>query len=379
METEDFSHLTRELDITKSRVFLSKKNAAFLGSLMCTLDFQWTRSLPTAGTDGKVLQWNPDYYEKLPKGTNLNTDSRATDLQHELWHVALLHQIRRGARNAEIWNIACDIRIDLMLEAEGCSFIGIDGVPRDKKYLGWAEEDIYDDLINNNPPTHSCTCCSHTMPISDANKQNIVNNVVQAIQQAKLAGQAGNLPGAIQETINKFLEPVIPWQTLLMKFFTDLMDEDYTWARPNRRYQDIYLPSKFTDDGRLEHLVYFLDVSGSTTDKELLRFNSEVKYVQETLKPRKLTMVQFDTMVQDVKEFVEDEPFDEIHLTGRGGTSFEPVKQYIEKHKPTAAIIFSDMECAPMDKPNIDIPIIWCISGNYNPPIHVGKAIRIKD
>src|SRR5690606_10120403 len=113
-------------------------------------------------------------------------------------------------------------------------------------------------------------------------------------------------------------------------FFTDLLDEDYSWKRPNRRYQDMYLPSRFTDDGRLAHLAYYLDVSGSITDPQVLRFNSEVKYIQEDLKPEKLTLIQFSDKITQVKEFEVDEPFDEIKVVGRGGTLYAPIKEHME-------------------------------------------------
>ncbi len=368
----DLNVLSKELDKTKSSVFLSKKNAAFLGSLMCSLNFNWSRDLPTAGTDGIELVWNPDYFKSLP------VESRSTDLQHELWHVAFLHSARRGTRNPEIWNIACDIKIDLMLEAEGCTFVGINGVPRDKKYVGWVEEDIYDDLINNNPPVNmKCTCCASEMPLTDQTIQATVNAVVQAVHQAKVGG-AGNIPGNIETMLKEFLEPVIPWQVVLMNFFTDLLDEDYSWKRPNRRYQEMYLPSRFTDDGRLEHLMYFLDVSGSISDHDILRFNSEVKYIQEVLKPQKLTLVQFDTEIQDVKEFAEDDPFDEIKVIGRGGTCLVPVREYIQKHQPTAAIILSDLFVAPMRPLDHDIPVIWIAVNNPEATVPFGKLLHIK-
>lgn len=368
----DLHELTRELDRTKSTVFLDKRNAAFLGSLMCSLEFKWDESLPTAGTDGVELLWNPDYFKSLP------TASRTTDLSHELWHVALLHNIRRGSRNAEVWNIACDIRIDLMLEQMGFTFEGINGVERDPKYIDWIEEDIYDDLIKNPPPQlPKCSCCASQMPESKVSAQATVNKVVQAVHQAKLSGQAGNLPGAITETLKKFLEPIIPWEKELMQFFTDLLDEDYSWARPNRRYQDMYLPSRFTDDGRLEHLMYFLDVSYSITNPDLVRFNSEVKYIQEVLKPERLTLVQFDVVIEKVDELKEGEPFNELVIQGRGGTCLRCVHDYIEKHKPTAAIIFSDLEVTPMRPLDPEIPVIWVAIRNKGAKVPFGKLIHI--
>ena len=264
-----------------------------------------------------------------------------------------------------------------MLEKMGFSFEGVGGVHRDKKYIDWVEEDIYDDLQKNPPPKSKCTCCVSMMPDNKELQQNTINQVVQAMHQATLAGQAGNLPGAIKDTLKKFLEPVVPWEVKLMKFFTDLLDEDYTWARPNRRYSDMYLPSKFTDDGKLTHLMYFEDVSGSIGPKDSIRFNSEVKYVWETLKPEKMTLVQFDTDIQEVKEFKEGDPFEEFKVSTGGGTCLVCVRDYIQEHKPTAAIIFSDMYVAPMDPLDFDIPIIWVSIGKGGHTPNFGELIHI--
>lgn len=121
----DYHNISRELDRTKAQVFMSEHNPAFLGSLMCSLNFMWTRDMPTAATDGVNYWWNPDYFVSLP------AESKKTELCHELWHVALLHQVRRGSRDPLLWNIACDIRIDLLLEEQGFTFEGINGVERD--------------------------------------------------------------------------------------------------------------------------------------------------------------------------------------------------------------------------------------------------------
>lgn len=376
----DLYAITRELDRTKSAVFLDKRNAAFLGSLMCSLNFVWSRDIPTAATNGVTFWWNPEWFLKL------DPEVRKTVLMHELWHVARLHMIRLENRNPRYWNYACDIRINNDLEREGASFFGVEDCWKDQQYDAngiMAEEDIYD-LITKDPSKINGSSWQDAgeegdmIPLTNQQKQTVINTVVQAVHQAKLSGQAGNLPGGIQEILNKFLEPIIPWQTVLMQFFTDLLNEDYSWKRPNRRYHDMYLPSRFTDDGRLEHLIYYLDVSGSVTDAQALRFNSEVKFIQETLKPQRLTLVQFDTIIQDVKEFKEEDPFDEITIIGRGGTSFVPVREHMIEHKPTAAIIFSDMWCSPMQPLDDEIPVIWVAIDNRSATVPFGKLIHIK-
>lgn len=376
----DLYAITRDLDRTKSAVFLDKRNAAYLGSLMCSLNFTWSRDIPTAATNGVTFWWNPEWFLKL------DPEVRKTVLMHELWHVARLHMIRLENRNPRYWNYACDIRINNDLEREGASFFGVEDCWKDQQYDAngiMAEEDIYD-LITKDPSKINGSSWQDAgeegdmIPLTNQQKQTVINTVVQAVHQAKLSGQAGNLPGGIQEILNKFLEPIIPWQTVLMQFFTDLLNEDYSWKRPNRRYHDMYLPSRFTDDGRLEHLIYYLDVSGSVTDAQALRFNSEVKFIQETLKPQRLTLVQFDTIIQDVKEFKEEDPFDEITIIGRGGTSFVPVREHMIEHKPTAAIIFSDMWCSPMQPLDDEIPVIWVAIDNRSATVPFGKLIHIK-
>ncbi len=377
MDASTVQQLNREMDRVKSQVFLNK-NAAFFGSLLCSLDFKWDTSIETAATDGVSIWWNPEFFKQIESGTN------KTILMHELEHAARLHHIRAGNRDPEIWNYACDIRINNGLENEGYSFKQVENCWKDHSFDMnglMAEEDIYDLLIKNNvkPKTGSWNGSGKgDMLPNKADKQTAVNNVVRAVQQAKLSGNAGSIPGGVEELINKFTTPIVPWEQVLMQFFTDMLSEDFSWKRPNRRYSDMYLPSRFTDDGRLTHLMYFLDVSGSISETDIIRFNSEVKYIQEELKPEKLSLVQFDTKIQQVDEFEEGQPFNKIDIIGRGGTCLECVHAYIERHDPTAVVVFSDLYCKPMQPLKDNIPIIWAVN-NMNNSGPFGKTIRVID
>lgn len=376
--SHDYQSLNREMDRVKSLVFLGN-NAAFFGSLMCSLEFAWSTEIETAATDGIHIWWNPDFFKSLPPTTS------KTVLMHELEHAARLHHIRQGSRDPKIWNYACDIRINNGLEKEGYSFAQVENCWKDHSFdengLA-AEEDIYDLLIqkNFNPPSGAWSPDGNgdMLPSKNFDKQTAINNVVRAVQQAKIAGGAGSIPGGVEELINKFTNPVVRWEVVLKQFFTDMLNEDFSWKRPNRRHQDIYLPSRFTEDGRLEHLMYFLDVSGSISEQDIIRFNSEVKYIQEDLQPKKLTLVQFDTRIQQVDVLEEGQPFNEIHIVGRGGTCLECVHDYIEEHNPTAVVVFSDLECRPMQPLKNDIPIVWAVNNMYRTG-PFGQTIRVID
>jgi predicted metal-dependent peptidase len=369
-EDLDLQFMTRELDKTKSLVFVGR-SAAFMGSLMCSMEFRWDRSIKTAATNGVSLWWNPDFFLKL------KPETRKTILVHELWHPGLLHMIRCGDRDPEIWNIACDHKINLQLIDEGYSFEGIEWGCMNPKYRGWVEEDIYDDLIKDHIPPPPGYEPDMVKP-SDEEITRAVNNVVRAVHQSKQGGGAGSLPGNVEAILKNFLAPVVPWEQLLHRFMSDLIEESTSWRRPNRRFTDAYLPSRWEDEGRLTHLMYIEDVSGSISDKDALRFNSEVKYVKETYKPKKLSLVQFDTAITQELVFEEDDPFEEIKIVGRGGTCLVCVREHIIQHRPTAVIIFSDLCCAPMEPLPFDIPVIWVCISNRSATVPFGTLIHIK-
>ena len=376
--------LNREMDRVKSKVFMGS-SSAFLGSIMCSLNFSWNESIPTAGTNGINLWFNTEFF------TGLKIDTRKTVLVHELWHVARMHPIRRGDRDPKNWNYACDIRINNDLENEGFSFEGIEWCWKDQSVDRngiLCEEQIYDLLMQGKikkPKTGSWGDQSgqgdleEAIEITNVMKQQIINVVAQAVQQATLAGQAGTIPGGIKSTLDTFLAPIVPWTSTLYQFFTELEEENYSYKHVNRRYLalDMTMPGKYKDESKLADLAYFIDVSGSITDEQVLRCNSELKYIQQEIKPGKLTIIQFDTQIQDIRVFLEDEPFDKIEIIGRGGTCLRCVKKYIDEHKPTAVVIFSDLECDPMAQPKDDIPIIWVVLSNYGFKPTFGKVIKI--
>lgn len=394
----DTQKLRRELDKVMAKVFIGQ-SSAFLGSIMCGLDVIWDRSIPTAATNGLKLWWNPDFFESCDFETNL------TVLKHELWHPASLHMLRMKDRDPKLWNIACDIRINNDLENEKGNKVGKDwyvdhSVDRNGKTT---EEDIYDLLHSNSIPMPKNGSFGDPggegdmrgLPkpgegepddghpsqaeLTPAEQAQLVANVVAAKQAATLANQAGNIPGGVEDFINDFLAPVIPWERQLMKFFTDLNEEDYSWSRPNRRYSDIYLPTMVKDESRLQHLNFYFDVSCSVTDDQAARVVSEVKYIQEVIQPTKLSLIQFDTKIQHEDQFELGDVIDGLTIHGRGGTCLKCVHKHIEADQPSAVVIFSDLFCRKMDKLPSGIPVIWVCIGNPSAEVDFGELIHIKE
>lgn len=376
-EELDYGLLDRLFDRTKTQVFLGK-NASFMGSLLCSMNFSWVEDIPTACTDGVTLWWNPRFFLKL------NKEARVTILLHELWHPALLHMVRRGDRHPKVWNWAADIVINNQLDDEGHTFDWFKPW-MDHKYDGWTTEDVYDALMKEyglagTPDEFDCDIIEPDDPAERAIiEQTVVGNVVTATVTAQMSN--GDVPGEVEIVLKRFLSPKLPWEQLLYRFFNELANNDYSWSRPNRRHSDIYLPGMIEDAGALDHIMYFQDVSGSISDGDSIRFNSEFKYVKETFKPKKMTFAQFDTRIQQVDVFEEDDPFDEIKIVGRGGTSLICVRDFIIEQKPTAVVIFSDLEC-PLMEPlpaGQEIPVIWVCLNNPKAKVNFGQLIHLRE
>src|ERR1035438_2587366 len=96
---------------------------------------QDAKSCPTFQVDGSTLEYNPDFMDTL-------SDAELTGvLAHEVMHCALLHPFRRGARDPETWNRACDLVINPQLInakltlPHGALFEpGFDGLSADQAY-----------------------------------------------------------------------------------------------------------------------------------------------------------------------------------------------------------------------------------------------------
>ena len=361
---------------------LGEPKARFLTSLLYSLKLVWADDIPTAGTNGIVLKINPKFFYGLSK------EERLFVILHELWHVAKLHSIRRESRDPKLWNIACDYHINNLLLKENYSSFKITVMKdcfKDEKFKDLSEEEIYEELLKEYPnglPDNEYLeghLSGDLEELDQEEKSKAIAKVMEATQTAKAMGC--DVGSGITSLLSKFIKPSINWKKILYKYMTALLDKsDYSWRKPNRRFSDIYLPSRVESDGRLTHLLYFLDVSGSIEESQIVRFNSEIRHIKESLNPDKLTLVQFDARIQRVDVFTSNQKFTNIHIVAGGGTSYNEVYDYILKEKPTASVIFTDLCCTPMQE--VDSPVIWVTREEdlkYATMPLFGKTIVIKE
>lgn len=365
------------MEKVKGHLFF-KKGAGFLGSLMANVKFVWTRDVEGMGISPTHIYWNPDVFSKEDFQTSV------TSLAHELWHNALMHSFRRGNRCPEIWNIAADHVINLLLKAHGFYMGGFAWI-MDDKYIGWSTEDVYDDLIRggmkpNSTPGNSCSPAGKDIIESEGTPEEFamaVQNVIQAQTVSKLTDKPGVIPGEVAILIQNFLHPVLPWHRMMARYFEAMIEELYSLARPNRRFDDPFRPSLMGREG-LENPILAADISGSITDEQILRFFSEGKHLFEEFRPEAMTFVTFDTAVHDVFRLERDDPYDTFEITGRGGTDLNDLYRFCEEEEDrSVVVIFTDLCVDIPPKPNFDI--IWVVFGNPSAEVPYGTLLHFND
>lgn len=179
------------------------------------------------------------------------------------------------------------------------------------------------------------------IPVSKAT-QNLMNEVVR---QMDLGSKGrGSLPGNIIDQINKLNEPPqIKWQSLIVKQIgKQVCGKRKSPNRLNRRDpKSIYKKGNLND--RLHPIVVAFDVSGSVSNKELMYFLNELQALSDKMK-LPITYIQFDWDIQNVETIAPNEK-PSFNLHGRGGTSFQPVFDYLKDKqypKETQLFIFTD-------------------------------------
>ena len=176
----------------------------------------------------------------------------------------------------------------------------------------------------------------------------------------------GSIPGNMVEQIKASLIVKLDYRKVLSSFHTSILSSHrhLTRMRPNRR-------SGFDQMGSIyelaSKLLVAVDVSGSVTSKTLQAFYSVIarffKYGIETI-----DTIQFDTKLRELETFKKASK--EIKITGRGGTNFQPIFDYIREHRQyDGLIILTDGYATP---PKVDFPmrtkVLWICQGEreYN-------------
>ena len=389
-----------QLAFIRARITLMSTNP-FYAHLVMKMPLQWMENVPggISCTDGTNLMINPVAYIAMPKPEQIST------LVHEVLHCAAGHLFRRGNREPLRWNIAGDVYIANVIEADKLAsitaseqFLQQSGISR-QLFRQMTTDQIYDALPaqpqskgggrgkgkgqgDDKTDGHGhwqeggCYCEAKDSAERSQKEAQWKQNVIEAGQVA------GNSHGAWRELV-KAAMPKLPFHLKLYEYLNRGIGGDTTWNTLNRRWlwQGTYLPSDTqTVMGRVAMMV---DTSGSMSSEQLQLVFGYIRAFRDQ-HPCVMDIIQCDWDVVDAAQHKTYDEYDQLpdkfEVIGRGGTNFDaPFKRLREKKiEPKVAIYCTDGygSCSEKDP---GYPVLWVVVRGdraFKPPF--GEVIYVE-
>ena len=309
----------------------------------------------TAWTDYTRIGYDPAFVESLDMKVVLFV------LAHEIMHIVLKHNTRRGNRNPEKWNYACDFAINWMLHKDG--FVIWEKACLDAQYADMSAEQIYEILpekydggdqgglsgdLRAPPPMDEEERAEHEVAINRA--------IAQSAMMAKARGQ---LPGSLEKLIDKIYDEPVPWDKVLEDYMTRVVKNNENWSHRNRRFSSVVLPSLKTPG--MNELVVIGDTSRSMFLKSVFeRVGTAIDYIVRVVKPLNVHVIWADDA--DCANQEDFEPGQDIilHPKGGGGTDMRKPLRFAEERSPEVVVLVTDGYTPWPDAPTPFPLIIAC-------------------
>lgn len=312
----------------------------FFASIALKLKLEISDEVEVAATDGDRIIFNPNIDKRYSKA-----DIRFIYL-HEICHVVLLHMFRRGSKNPQLWNMACDYAVNSMLMEIPRMTIPSGGL-YNFKYQNWSAEEIYEDLYKKKPEELGQPSF---LDVLDAKPEGTPDTSVEAKAEAVKAivrealhtsKKAGNTPAGLLRVLGGYVQPRLNYKELLKKYMNSFRNDDYRWSRPNpRHYPRHYLPSRRSE--AMGSLSIVIDTSGSIDSEVLSQFESEIKEILSVTPPERLEIIYCDSEVAGVDEVnTYDVGGFKLEPRGGGGTDMSPA---FAQAQGDLVICFTDMQ-----------------------------------
>ena len=362
---------------------------------------------PTAATDGRKFYYNSRFIMML-------ADEKECEFLfgHEVLHCIYEHIGRRVDNNheAQLSNIAADYcvngdlikhKIGKMITTVPCLY--------ESKYYGWSYEKVYQNLYDNaekidigelleqlldehleheqstgtaikegDGDKESGKGTSGRPKLSEKEKNEIKDELREALVTAVKNSTAGDLPQGVKRIIQNITEPKMNWRELIRTSIQSLIKNDYSFIKPNRKGWDLdaVLPGMTNDE--MIHVAIFIDLSGSITD-QAKDFLGETIGIMEEFQQFQVHLACFDTEVYNYKIFTNDN-FDEIReyeLKGGGGTDFECIFKHMKENliEPEKLVVFTDGYPWNSWGDPLYADTLWVIHGDQNPNPPFGQFV----
>jgi len=350
---------------------------------------------------GKVeCLYSPSYVDEL------NIESIIAVIKHEIEHIIRMHiprskELKNNSHALNIWNIAADWVINGEYDDPRIKDLpsNLCYIPNSQNPGKWLQSEImslssdmtseeffkwlYDNteynnglLISKNSGNEiNISFDNHdvwsTCEVSDEDMRNAAKDLVRFATSS-----CGKSPGHLLEDIKKLEKSEINWTHLFRGIIGRSAGGKRSTFSKRHRKRDVFGIKGYSNRSNIP-LTIFVDTSASVSSRMLGKFFSEIESASQKFK---ITLVEFDYMVQQVKRYHKGD-WNDIKIKGRGGTSFINCLNYAEENGLIGKmnIMFTDGESIiPSKKP---YPFLWVIVGNNLKNINEfwGEVIYIKN
>lgn len=378
----------------------------FFGSVVASVGYKENKDIPTAGTDGETIYYNPEYLE------GLSVEEQTFIFAHEVCHIAFNHILRSEGKNPELWNIATDGVINQFLKRDGLKMApcvvdmaeainydaeqlyekqsqeqsggesGEDSQKEDKSKqdVGHDTHSMWEQAVKKHKEQQEKTDKKdkektelESMGEKDAFKKNLEDKKKQLeeLKEAisKQASQAGTSTNRDIRTVNDIgtAKPLIDWRYVLR----EAIKYDVDWSYKNATLEDGVVSANLEEQPMPETEIV-IDTSGSINEVLLKNFLRECKNI---LQHTKLKVGCFDTEFYGFHEIRTEEDIEKMRFEGGGGTDFDVAVGAFSRRVENK-IIFTDGEASMPDMP---LDAIWIVFGNRKIYPNGGKVIYIDE
>lgn len=421
--------------------------APYMGGLLGRLTPVYTFHIDTFATDGTRLFINLQFANKL------DLTEKVFVLLHELMHCLLNHMSRGAGDDPTRSNIAADYECNITIADLGLIKIntmkGI-GAYVDKKYSSWGYEKIYADssMSMSQPPQKKepnkssgdsgqgqqgnkpnpdddsngqvqpqdttpmgSRSSTDSLPSGSVLSQSDGSNLAkvegsddtgaESVEKVwkdlanEVSKKIGNAPGGsmFKNKLDLLYKTSTDWKRILRNVIgrslsPEKKDNRFTnkntlvsQGRFARTEKDLY--------NSMDTLIAWVDTSGSMSSEDLRKVLGEVYSIALLKKPMRITIVQFDSIVQDVKTYNSLAEFKDaarnLEMHGGGGTSVRDCFRWLKTLRGLPAelvVVFTDGYLDQVKRPPRDIrSLVWVVVDNpsfdLEYPDRTTKVVRV--
>lgn len=404
----DKGKLKQKLEIAKFR--LLQDRFCFFGILALYFKYEIHDDIPTACTDGKKIMFGTEFLDKLSL-SQLNWI-----IAHEIMHVSNGHIRRQGSRRHDLWNIAADYAIHSILkDFEDDMFKMPEGVLYDKKYNNMSAEQIYQEvyqelggadrdeldkklkkLLDKLADDHSKWGNGQGNGEDSEEGEGGMGEVSDEEWQQRMTNAAKQASGKMQGKMPRFLKKILDklnppkkdWRTLLQEFITPEVF-DYSFNPPDRRHSgsECMLPDLNDVDETVKDVVFFIDISGSMSESDIIDVYSEVAGAVAQFSSFTGYLGYFDTKVHNFQRFEDISDILKNKPHSGGGTEFEACFEFLNETDKlniddvAGIVILTDGYCSMGRSEELSrgINTLWVMTTPDLPASPFGRTIYLHD